>query len=138
MALQPTIIQENMNGSISYLKEGLATNFNRKMFLTEGVHMMFDRHEMGTARMYLADHDGLVAPIPAGMLVLRDGGAVVNPIGNCFFLSWEHNYDILVGDELFYRLRKQKQHTVRQGCTQPPVSLVFHGSTVEPCIARCG
>ncbi len=139
MTLQPTIIQDNMNGSISYLKEGLSVNFKRKMFLADGVHMMFDRHEMG-AQMYLADHDGLVAPIPAGMRVLRDrdghdGGTLVNPIGNCFFLSWEHNYDILVNDDLFYRLRKQKQHAVSGPISLAAKRVTAAGTAAEAAMA---
>jgi hypothetical protein len=140
MSLQPTIIQHNMNGSISYLKDGLSVNLKRKMFLTDGVHMMFDRHEMGAAQMYLVDHDGLVAPIPAGMRVLRDqdghdGGTLVNPIGNCFFLSGEHNYDILVNDDLFYRLRKQKQHAVSGPISLAAKRVTAAGAAAEAAMA---
>lgn len=112
--MMSTIVQDN---TISYLKEGLALNFKRKMFLTDNVHLCFEKHQLGTAMLYFADHAGSSVSIPEGLQVLKDGngkggGEPVVPLGTNFILSCDHHYDIFINDDLFYRLRKQKQHYV--------------------------
>jgi hypothetical protein len=101
-----------MNGSISYLKEGLAVDFKKQMYVTPGVHLAFEKHAVGVARMYFTNHDGLAVPIPAGVRVVKDGNTDVPPINDSFILSWDHNYLVFVGDDMFYKLRKQKQHCI--------------------------
>lgn len=119
-----------MNGSISYLKEGLALNFKKLMYVTPGVHLAFEMYDVGLARMYFTNHDGLVVPIPAGMRVVKDGNTDVPPINDSFMMSWDHNYAVFVGDDMFYKLRKQKQH-----CISGPVSGAAKQMLVDGAVA---
>ncbi|GIM08093.1 hypothetical protein Vretimale_12158 [Volvox reticuliferus] len=101
-----------MNGSISYLKEGIAVEFKNKLYVAEGVHIKFEKVAVGAARLFFANFAGLAVPVPDGVVVLKDSNQPVDPIGESFLLSWEHNYAINVNGERFYNLRKQKQHNV--------------------------
>jgi hypothetical protein len=111
-----SLLQE-MNGSISYLKEGLAVEFKKQMYVTDDARLAFEKHAVGLARMYFTNHDGLAVPIPTGVRVVKDGHSEVPPINGSFMLSWDHNYVVFVGNDMFYKLRKQKQH-----CISGPVS----------------
>jgi hypothetical protein len=112
MTMMNSLLQE-MNGSISYLEEGLAVELKKQMYVTDDARLAFEKHAVGVARMYFTNHDGLAVPIPAGVRVVKDGRhSDVPPINGSFLLSWDHNYVVFVGNDVFYKLRKQKQHCI--------------------------
>jgi hypothetical protein len=117
-----------MNGSISYLKEGLAVDFKKLMYVTPGAHLAFEKHAVGLAMMYFTNHDGLAVPIPAGVRVVKDGNTDVLPINDSFMLSWDHNYIVFVGDNMFYKLRKQKQHCISGPASGAAKQILVYGA----------
>lgn len=107
------IVQDtNMNGAISYLKEGITVEFKNKLYVAEGVHIKFEKVTVGVARLFFANFAGLAVPVPEGVVVLKDFREPVVASGDSFLLSWDHNYGINVNSERFFNLRKQKQHNV--------------------------
>ena len=116
-------------------------SFKMKMFVSDNVHLAFEKYERGVARLYFADYAGLAVAIPDGLRVYRDGdgrgggGALVAPIGACFILSWEHHYDIFVHSDLFYRLRRQAQHAVHGPVSVAAKQAMVAGTSAETALA---
>jgi hypothetical protein len=117
-----------MHGSISYLNEGLAVDFKKLMYVSPGAHLAFEKHAAGLARMYFTNHDGLAVPLPAGVRVVKDGNTDVPPINDSFMLSWDHNYVVFVGGDMFYKLRKQKQHCISGPASGAAMQMLVDGA----------
>ncbi|EFJ41272.1 hypothetical protein VOLCADRAFT_98827 [Volvox carteri f. nagariensis] len=98
-------------GSISYLRTGPPDELENKLYVAEGVYIKFEIEAVGFARLFFANGVQAVA-VPEGVKVLRDAQHEVRECQGSFFLSWDHNYDIKVGNKLFYKFIKQKQHSI--------------------------
>ena len=96
------------DGCVSYLEEGLA---NSQIFVSPTILITFDRPALGIARMFFVDIHGVHQQPPEGLTVLK-GDVPVTMVDGGFFLSWEQDYDIVLNNEVFLRLIKQKQHSI--------------------------
>ena len=107
------IEQDGNMGSISYLREGDLTG-PRDMYVSDTVKLQFIVFAVGMTRMEVVNREGAHQPIPENVIVRKLGAVheVVAANNDYIHLSWDHNYDVLVGNVVFFTLNKQKQHCV--------------------------
>ncbi len=103
-------------GSISYLREGDLTG-PRDMYVSDTLKLQFIVFAVGMTRMEVVSREGIHQPIPGNVIVHKLGVGpaapeVVAANNDYIHLSWDHNYNVLVGNVVFFTLNKQKQHCV--------------------------
>ncbi len=74
-----------------------------------------ERHDVDTARVYVANNAGQELPIPSGMKLTHAGKDDVPPVkdSNSFIITWlDNEYTLTLGDRVVMELRTQKQFAV--------------------------
>ncbi len=108
----------DVNGSIDYRTNSIAVELRKKLYIAEGVYIMFERYDDGWARLFFVNFVGLSVAVPVGVVVLIDSGQKAQQEvqayqdTSSFLLSSDHSYVIQVGGEQFYKLEKHVQHNV--------------------------
>lgn len=110
-----------------------------KLYITLGVHIDFEVHskEDGTIKMFFVDHNGYMTfvPHPTQLKVLENGEFEVSPTGDMYILSINKDYDIMVNNNLFYKLTAPQQHVVNGPLSFAAIQLLMQVQEIDVLLA---